>query len=183
MKKTISSLALTQTVKHKAFNAANNSKHQQQLAKFEENDLNSEKIKSTEKLLIGFIGNKESISISIATFDRLKHFVFHCKDKEFHIETLSCTSETIRLHIKRAFLQTRKWINSAIIGNNAPFSLNYGYKFEEGKRLVVPQIVYQQKVPLDFLQPYTCLKCPRANVCLHRMKDITCCDFCKYRGG
>lgn len=70
MKKTISSLALTQTVKCKAFNAANSSKHQQQLAKFEENDLNSEKIKSTEKLLIGFIGNKESISKSIATFDR-----------------------------------------------------------------------------------------------------------------
>ena len=70
MKKTISSLALTQTVKHKAFNAANSSKHQQKLTKFEENDLNSEKIKNPEKLLIGFIGNKESISKSIATFDR-----------------------------------------------------------------------------------------------------------------
>lgn len=148
MKKTISSLALTQTVKCKAFNAANSSKHQQQLAKFEENDLNSEMIKNPEKPLIGFIGNKESISKSIATFDRWQHFVFHCKDKEFHIEKLLCTSETIRLHIKRAFLQTRKWINSAIIGSNAPFSLNYGYKFEEGKRLIVPQTVYQQKNPV-----------------------------------
>ena len=96
-------------------------------------------IKNIEEFLIECVRNKESLSMGIATLDRLQHFVFQSEDKkDFHIKKLPCT-----LHIKRGFLQTHNWINSAITESISLFPLNYGYEFEEDKGLVVPQIVYQ----------------------------------------
>ena len=69
--------------KQKAFKAANNSKHQQQLEKFGENDLNSEMMNNAEEFLIECVKNKESLSMGIAMFNRLQHFVFHSEDKRF----------------------------------------------------------------------------------------------------
>ena len=73
-------------------------------------------MKSAEEFLKEFVGNKESLSMGIATFDRLIHFIFHSEDKtDFDTEKLPCTSETMRLHIERAFLQTHKWIYSPLL--------------------------------------------------------------------
>ena len=59
------------------------------MAKFGENDLNSELMKSAEEFLKEFVGNKESLSMGIATFDRLIHFIFHSEDKkDFDTEKL-----------------------------------------------------------------------------------------------
>ena len=77
---------------------------------------------------------------------------------------------------KKSFLK-----NSCSESCQVKFAVNYGYEFEGDKGLVVPQIVCQPKVLLDFPQLCTCLKCARANVCLCRMKDIPCYDFCKCR--
>ena len=130
--------------KDKAFKVACNSKYQHQLAKFGENVLNSELMKKAEEFLKEFVGNKESLSMGIATFDRLRHFVFHSENKkDFAIEKLPCTSETIRLHIKRAFLQTHKWIYSPLLERISLFPWNYGYECEEDKGLVIPQIMCQ----------------------------------------
>ena len=75
------------------------------MAKFGENDLNSEMMKNTEEFLIECIGNKESLSMGFATFNRLRHFTFHSEDKkDFEIEKLPCT-KTIRLHIKKHFFK------------------------------------------------------------------------------
>ena len=73
-------------------------------------------MKDDEEFLIEFVGNKELLSMGIATSDRLRHLVFHSQDKkDFDVEKLPCRSENIRLHIKRAFIQTHKRINSATI--------------------------------------------------------------------
>lgn len=170
------------STKEKAFKIASHEKHQTQLADFGDNDLTTEMIRYAEEFLLECIGNKESISMGIETFDLLRHFVFHSKDKkDFDVEKLPCTSETIKLHIKRAFLQTHKWKYSAIIENISLSPLNYGYQLDDDTELVVPQITYKENIPSDFPQPCTCLKCARANVCLCRINNIACCDFCKCR--
>ena len=88
-------------------------------------------MKKFEEFLIECVGNKELLSMGIATFDRIQHLGFHSEDKkDFDIAKLPCTFTTIRLHIKKMFLQTHKWINSPIIDSISLFSLNYGYKSE-----------------------------------------------------
>ena len=98
-------------------------------------------MKNAEEFFRKCVTDKESCSMVTAVFIRLRHFVFHSED--FEIEKLSCTTENMRLHIKRPFLQTHKCINSAIIESISQFPLNYGYEFEEDKGLVIPQIVRQ----------------------------------------
>ena len=99
-------------------------------------------MKDDEEFLIEFVGNKELLSMGIATSNRLRHLVYHSEDKkDFDVEKLPCRSENIRLHIKRAFLQTHKWIHSPLLERISLFPWNYGYECEEDKGLVIPQIV------------------------------------------
>ena len=166
--------------KEKAFKVASNEKHQQQLFEFGERVLGHEMLKYAEEFLLEFIGTRESLSRGITTFDSMQHYNFHNKEgKDFNIGKLPCISESIKLHIKRAFLQTHKWINAATTESISLSPLNYGYEFETDRGTLIPQVTPEERTPADFPQPCTCLKCARHNICLCRMKDIPYCDFCK----
>ena len=100
--------------KEKAFKVASNEKLQQQLCEFGERVLGHEMPKYAEEFLLECIGTRESLSRGITTFDSMRHDNFHNEErKDFNIEKLPCTYESIKLHIKRTFLQTHKWINAA----------------------------------------------------------------------
>ena len=66
-------------------------------------------LKYAEKFLLECIGTSESSSRGNITFDCMRHYNLNNEEKkDFNIEKLSCTSESIKLHIKIAFLQTHK---------------------------------------------------------------------------
>ena len=86
----------------------------------------------------------------------------------------------IRRHIKRAFLQTHKWLNGDTMENTELVPLGFGHVESEieGK---ISKVISEQVFPEDFLYPRTCLECAREKVCLYRFSDIRFCDFCKCR--
>ena len=142
-----------------------------------------EMLKYAEEFLLEYVGTRESLSRGITTFDSTQHN-FHNEDrKDFNIEKVPCTSESIKLDIKRAFLQTHKWINAATTESISLSLLNYGYEFETDSGTLIPQVTPEEKTPAEFPQPCTCLKCARAYICLCRLKDIPLCDFCKCSSG
>ena len=114
----------------------------------------------------------------------MQHYNFHNEERnDFNIEKLPCTSESIKLHIKRVFLQIRKWVNAATTESISLSLLNYEYKFETDSGTLILQVTPEGRTLVDFPWPCTCLKCARANICLCRMKDIPYCNFCKCSGG
>ena len=140
-------------------------------------------LKNAEQFHLECISTRELLSRGITTFDSMRHYNFHNEERKyFNIEKLPCTSESIKLHIKRTFLQTHKWINAATTESISLSSLNYGYEFETDSGTLIPQVTPEERTPADFPQPCTCLKCSRVNICLCRMKGIPCCDFCKCSG-
>ena len=141
-------------------------------------------LKYAEEFILECIGTSESLSREITTIDSMRHYNFHNEErKDFNIEKLPCTSESIKLHIKRAVLQTHKWINAGTTESISLSPLNYGYEFETDSGILIPQVTPAERTLADFPQPCTCLKCARANICLCRMKDIPCCDFCECSRG
>ena len=157
--------------KEKAFKIASNEKYQQQLSEFGERVLGHEMLKYTEEFLLECIGTRESLSRGIITFDSMQHYNFHNEErKDFNIEKLPCTSQSIKLPIERAFLQTHKWINVATTESISFSPLNFEFETDGGTLIL--QVALEERTPADFPEPCTCLKCARANICLYRMKNI-----------
>ena len=86
-------------------------------------------------------------------------------------------SESLKLHIRRAYFQELEW-------NRVPFQschhlnpLEYGYILEEG--LYEPVIVNMINIiPNDFPVPCSCAKCFRDRSCRCRFNGKSCSEFC-----
>ena len=81
------------------------------------------------------------------------------------------------MHIRRAFIQTYKWLTAPFFPQCDLDPLHYGYEIEND--VLIPKISNDIPIPSDFPLPCNCLKCARANVCPCRIKNISCCEFCK----
>ena len=103
--------------------------------------------------------------------------VYHEKALTLDLEKFLPTSNTIRLHIQCAYLQSHLWYQ-------APFNESididielYGYVREEDD--LHPIISDVQEIPDTFPLPCRCKKCAHGNVCPCRSKNIPCCKYCK----
>ena len=112
------------------------------------------------------------------TFDELPFQTYHGKNFQLDFEKLPCTSRSIRLHIKRAYLQTFRWINVASVESIDLNPADYAYSLDENDHLV-PNVVDVDRIPSDFPLPCNCLKCAKSTVFSCRVKQITCCKFCE----
>ena len=92
----------------KALKVASNEKPQQQLAMIDEHHLRYEMVKHGEEFLLEYNGSKKISCRVIATFKSVLHY------EKFDIRKLPCTSETIKLHIRRAFLEIHQWTKYGI---------------------------------------------------------------------
>ena len=110
----------------------------------------------------------------VDTFDELRFIVYHKKYLEFDIERFPPTSDNIRQHILRAYLQCYIWLHSAFLENIDLDPLEYGYRLTEDNNLV-PIISTKQSIPSNFPQACNCKKCSKASVYKCRLLEIRCC--------
>ena len=135
--------------------------------------LSDEMIADAEKFLLKCITKHD-----VDTFDELRFIVYHEKYLEFDTEHFPPTSDNIRQHILRAYLQCYIWLHFAFLGNNDLDPLEYGYISTEDRN-IVPIISNKPSIPCNFPQPCNCQKCGKASVCKCRLLEIRCCQFCK----
>ena len=114
----------------------------------------------------------------VDTFDELRLMVYHEKHLQFDIERSPPTSDSIRQHILRAYLQSYIWSHATLLDHIDLDPLNYGYELDEDENLV-PIISSCAPTPSNFPQPCNCKKCSQPKVCPCRSMDIPCCDYCK----
>ena len=143
------------------------------LLDFGQEDLNEEVIMKAEQFLLKIVASK-SMSQVCLTFDDLRIKMYHYnRDKKFI--SLPCTSNEIRQHIRRAYLQARVWIESP---------------FGNAKEVVDPEdcgydsslapvwFIAPQK-PMDIPEPCsTCKSCVKTS-CPCRQKQSACSKFCR----
>ena len=92
--------------------------------------------------------------------------------------TLTFTSSSIALHIKRAYLQTYIWLHAPFMNNLEIDPLQYGYKIDEDDDdETVPMIVHHV-LPEDFPMPCKCGKRARENICSCQINELKCCQYC-----
>ena len=59
-------------------------------------------------------------------------------------------------------------------------SLDYSYILDDDNIMLAPDNAVED-IPEDFPMPCNCIKCARGTVCPCRVKEIPCCNFCKYK--
>ena len=121
--------------------------------------LSDEMIADAEKFLLKCITKHD-----IDTFDELRFIVYHEKYLKFDIERFPPTSDNIRQHKLRAYLQCYIWLHSVFLANIDLDPLEYGYRLTEDSNLV-PIISTKPPIPSNFSQPCNCQKCSKASVC------------------
>ena len=143
------------------------------LHSFGKSDITEPILLSAEEFLVRCLDSKSNVK----TFDDLRNQMYHTKTFQLDLEKLPPTSGSIRLHILRAYLQCKLWLNAPIMRQCTVDATEYGYCQDEDE--LTPQIVLDGSLPDDFPMPCSCLKCARANVCACRLKNVSCCEFCK----
>ena len=128
-------------------------------------------IAAAEKFLFGCLSD----TITMESFDELRYDQYHKKSFLFNLEKLAATSNTIHMHIMRAYFQCNHWVNAASVES---ITLEYCY-VAEGEGLIYPKVINYEIIPIHFPMPCNSLKCARSNVCSCRVKDIVGCEFCK----
>lgn len=136
---------------------------------FGKEPLNQDMEKRAEQYLVQVLGS------GLHTMDALRFYQYHHK-KIRNIQDLAPTSTSIRLHIKRSYLQCYKWTH-ALEKSVELNPLDYGYENIEGN--LVPRVIETQTEPDNFPKPCNCQKCSKESVCPCRMTKTVCCDFCK----
>ena len=125
---------------------------------FGRDTLSDEMIADTEKFLLKCIGKHD-----VDTFNELHFIVYHEKYLEFDTERFHPSSDNIRQHILRTYLQCYIWLHSAFLENTDLDPLEYGYRSTEDSNLILVMST-KLSIPSNFPQPCNCQKCGKANV-------------------
>ena len=100
--------------KKKAVNVAKNEKHQVALQNFGIGALDTFMLQCAEAFLVDCISTRKSNLVGSNSFDQLRH-LFYFDDKKFVLKKLPCTTNSLHLHIMRAYLQAHRWITAATL--------------------------------------------------------------------
>ena len=107
-----------------------------------------------------------------------RYQMFHQKTFSLDLEQFPPSSNSIKFHINRSYLQAYLWYHAPF---NDSVDLDpeiYGFRCDDDDNLF-PIINDNCAVPESFPLPCKCLKCKRENVCPCRVKEIPCCMYCK----
>ena len=138
-------------------------------------DIDEEMVTLAEKFLLRCICKDENIN----TLDQLRNMVYYKKSKKLNLERFPPTSSSILLRIKRAYLQSHVWLRFPFAKSLVIDPLQYGYKLQEDDddEVMKPNIM-KISLPEDIPIPYKCGKSAKANVCICRVNNIQCCQYC-----
>ena len=141
------------------------------LSRFGHGELTEKMIADAERFLLKCVTKHE-----VDTFDELRYVVYHEKYLKFNVERFPPTSDSIRQHISRGYLQVFKWLYCPFLETIPLNPLDHGYaKDEDGN--MIPIISMKPPIPSNFPLPCTCRKCIKVT-CKCRMLKIACCQYC-----
>ena len=145
------------------------------LHSFAARELSKEMIATSELFLVSCV----SKNTRLTNFDELREEIYHNKSFKLDIEKLPPTSNSIKLHIRRAYLQAYLWYRAPFekVLDLDPTEFCYARNDDDHFYAVV---TIKKNVPEDFSLPCNCNKCARDGVCLCRRLTIACCKFCKF---
>lgn len=95
--------------------------------------------------------------------------------KNLDFRKLPPTSSSLRLHIKRAYLQSYKWFH--ILGDDRDSLDPSIYGYQENVMGWTPQIT-THVLPEDFPHPCSCKKCAKKSICKCCINLLPCSRFC-----
>ena len=150
--------------------------HDQLLTNFGKDQLDEDIINDAEEFLVRVVASKKIKQCS--AFDDLRTKMYFDSRSNRIIE-LPCTSRAIRQNIKRAFLQTRLWINAPYL-NQLEFSdpTDFGFQLNLNTLSFDPIMFDGYQVPPNVPEPcYTCTTCTKKS-CPCRTAESGCTDFC-----
>lgn len=104
----------------------------------------------------------------------LRIFRYH-RMNNLDFTKLPPTSYSLKLHIKRAYLQANRWYN--LLEDDVGFHDPSHYGYEEQETGWAPQII-SEPLPDDFPYPCNCKICSRPNTCKCRINSVPCSRFC-----
>lgn len=91
---------------------------------------------------------------------------------------LPCSSNVIQQNIKRAYLQTKLWLEAPF--GNAVETMDpneFGHVTHLGSNVIEPLLFVGPARPVDVPEPCKCKTCAR-RTCNCRLSELPCSDYC-----
>lgn len=111
-------------------------------------------------------------------FNQLRVKLYHDSQNKRFID-LPCSSDEIQQNIRRAYLQTRIWLESPFCNAADTLdALNYGFSSDPNRNTLEPCLSTGPQKPLDVPDPCsTCTNCSRST-CPCRVVNFPCSAYC-----
>ena len=137
------------------------------------NVLDKDMFEKAEQFLVKVVANKAFMNC--ATFDELR-LRMRQQIRNVRFVDLPCSSNEIRLHVRRAYFQARLWLEAGTGDASQILDVTeYGYDSNLSPTWFVPP-----QRPLDIPEPCKCKSCVRIT-CPCRQKQYACSHYCKCR--
>lgn len=149
--------------------------HSELIRNFGSDRLDEDIIFSAENFLVKVIATKKLSNC--CTFNELR-VKQHRQSMVKQFVDLPCTSSALKENIKRAYLQTRLWLE-APFGNAGDMMdpNNFGYVIDMCENSIMPVLFEGSSKPLDVPDPCKCKNCTR-KTCVCRVNNLQCSDYC-----
>jgi len=131
-------------------------------------------IQQAEQFLINVSTKKYR---SCSTFNELRAKLYHHQSNDKRFVDLPCASITLHNNIRRAFLQTKLWLDSPFLNATDTMEFqDYGYVCLLNENMILPKLDDDIK-PADVPEPCKCTTCVR-QTCSCRVAGLPCSVFC-----
>ena len=145
------------------------------LPHFGKKRLDSDMIANAEQFLVKVLSKKYQPRTSFIEL-RIKLY-HHSQDKRFI--DLPCSSDAIQQNLKRAYLQTRLWLEAPFLNATERLdATDYGFNACPERNILEPCLFSGPQKPVDVPDP--CLNCTNCvkKTCPCRVTNVMCSDYC-----
>ena len=111
------------------------------------------------------------LSKDFQVINYLRIFRYHHRMKNLDFMKLPQTSCSLRLHIKRAYLQANRWYS--LLEDHVGFHDPTLYEYEQRETGWAPQSI-TEPLPHHFFYPCNCKLCSKSNTCKCRISSVPC---------
>ena len=136
--------------------------------------MDSDIISQAEQFIVKVVSKKHD---SCTTFNELRVKLYHQSMEKRFID-LHCSSNAVQHNIKRAYLQTKMWLEAPF--GNAAETMDpgeFGYIYNLTEDLIEPRLFIGPARPVDVPEPCICKTCLK-KTCNCRVAKLPCSDYC-----
>ena len=132
-------------------------------------------LQQAEQFLINVVTKKYRYC---STFDELRAKLYHHQSNNKRFVDLPYSSMTLHNNIRRAFLQTKLWLDSPFLNATDTMDFqDYGYVCHINESMILPKLSDDEVYPLDVPKSCKCTTCvKRTFTC--RIAGLACSVFC-----